>query len=384
MPDAGNGIRSNGTPITGNDPNDANTKNSTTIQKGWVKHIVSKWGKGTPKYYIMDNEPSIWHSTHRDVFPTGLKMNELKTSMLAYSAAVKSIDPTAKVVGPEEWGWRGYIYSGYDQQYGSQHGYSSFPDKAANGNMDYLPWLLKQLRASDLATKAKTLDVFSVHYYPQSGEFGNDTSTAMQLKRNETTRELWDPNYTAKNWINNKVQLVPRIKGWVKSYYPGLQTAVTEYNWGAENHINGATTQADIYGIFGRESLDMATRWTTPDSNTPTFLAMKMYRNVDGKNNGFGDTSVYALPPNPDELSSYAAIRSSDGAMTIMVINKVLTGTTPVSLRLVHFTPGTKAQAWQLTSANTIKALPALTLTSTTLKATVPAQSVTLFVIPKA
>ena len=61
----------------------------------------------------------------------------------------------------------------------------------------------------------------------------------------------------------------------MNSYYPGTLTGITEYNWGAENHINGATAQADIYGIFGREGLDMAARWTTPDATTPTYKAMQ-------------------------------------------------------------------------------------------------------------
>jgi len=66
-------------------------------------------------------------------------------------------------------------------------------------------------------------------------------------------------------WINDTVKLIPRLRGWADTYYfPGTPIAITEYNWGAESHINGATTQADIYGIFGRENLDMATRWTTP------------------------------------------------------------------------------------------------------------------------
>ena len=75
-------------------------------------------------------------------------------------------------------------------------------------------------------------------------------------------------------------------------YYAGTPIGITEYNWGAEGHINGATTQADIYGIFGREGLDFAARWTTPDTATPTYKAMKMYRNYDGNRSTFGDTSV--------------------------------------------------------------------------------------------
>jgi hypothetical protein len=80
-------------------------------------------------------------------------------------------------------------------------------------------------------------------------------------------------------WINDRVQLIRRLKNWVNTYYPGTPVGITEYNWGAENHINGATTQADVYGIFGREGLDMAARWATPAATTPTYKAMKMYRN---------------------------------------------------------------------------------------------------------
>ena len=108
------------------------------------------------------------------------------------------------------------------------------------------------------------------------------------------------------------------MKGWVAAYYPGTKVGITEYNWGAEGHINGATAQADILGIFGREGLDVATRWTTPDASTPTYQAMKLYRNYDGNNSTFGDTSISVAVPNPDILSAFAAIRSSDGSLTAM------------------------------------------------------------------
>ena len=68
-------------------------------------------------------------------------------------------------------------------------------------------------------------------------------------------------------------------------------------------YINGATAQADMLGIFGRENLDLATRWTTPDPSTPTYLAMKMYRNYDGAKSAFGDTSVLDTGPDPDNCS---------------------------------------------------------------------------------
>jgi Glycoside hydrolase family 44/SdrD B-like domain len=386
FPDAGNGVKSGGGYVTGNDPADANVPSDSTFQQGWVQHLVGRWGTaavGGLRYYLLDNEPSIWHATHRDVHPAGATMEELRDRIGDYAAKIKAVDSSAVVVGPEEWGWSGYLFSGYDQQYGSLHGWANLPDRANHGGADYLPWLLGQLRQRDAATGQRLLDFFSVHYYPQGGEFSDDVSSAMQLRRNRSTRSLWDPGYTDESWINDQVQLVPRLRSWVAANYPGTKAAVTEYNWGAEGHINGATAQADILGIFGREGLDMATRWTTPDAQTPTYKAIKMYRNYDGNKSTFGETSVHATVPNPDNLSAFAAERGSDGALTVMIVGKQLSGDTPVTVNLANFTSAGQAQVWQLTSANAISRLNDLSYTGNSLQLSVPAQSVTLLVLPK-
>jgi len=205
----------------------------------------------------------------------------------------------------------------------------------------------------------------------------------MQLLRNRSTRSLWDPTYVDQSWINDKVMLIPRLRSLVNTYYdPGTPVGITEYNWGAEAYINGATAQADILGIFGREGLDIAARWTTPDATTPTYKAIKMYRNYDGNKSVFGDTSVAAGGPNPDNVAVFAAQRGSDNAMTVMVISKYLSGTTPVSIALNNFANGGVAQVYQLTSANAITRLTDLTISGTTASFTAPAQSITLLVIP--
>jgi PKD repeat protein len=383
FPDAGNGIlKSTNQPVSGNDPNDANVQNSSLYQQGWIQHLINTWGlavNGGQKYYILDNEHSIWHSTHRDVHPTGATMDEIFSRMTDYASQIKGTDPGALIAGPEEWGWSGYFYSGYDQQWGSIHGWSSLPDRTNHGGADYLPWLLGQLKADN----RHLLDIFTVHYYPQGGEFGNDVSTTTQLLRNKSTRSLWDPNYVDQSWINDKVMLIPRLRNWADTYYyAGTPIGITEYNWGAEAYINGATTQADILGIFGREGLSLAARWTTPDASTPTYKAIKMYRNYDGNKSTFGDVNVSATGPNPDNVAVFAAQRSSDNALTVMVISKYLSGTTPVSINLSNFTPAGMAQVYQLTSANAISRLADLSLTGSTAAFTAPAQSITLLVVP--
>jgi hypothetical protein len=390
-PDAGNGVGTNSTThtywlITTNDPTDANFLTNSVFQQAYVQHLINRWGlstNGGVRYYLMDNEHSIWFSTHQDVHPVGPTMQEIRDKMFDYASMVKSNDPNALVVGPEEWGWSGYFYSGYDQQNSGQQ------DRAANGGWDYMPWLLDQFRQRAANTNQRLLDYFTLHCYPQGGEGGNDISSSTQLLRNKSTRQFWDTNYVDLSWIgqqatNTILMLIPRIKNWVTTYYPGTKTGITEYNWGAEAYINGATAQADILGIFGREGLDLGTRWTTPDPSTPTYLAMKMYRNYDGNKSAFGDTSVAATVPNPDNLSAFAAIRTNDSALTIMVINKDLNNATPITVNVTNFANSGTAQAWQLTASNVITRLADVPYANGTVSNQLPAQSITLFILPTA
>jgi hypothetical protein len=200
MADAGNGLKPDGSHIEGNDPADANTRNSPEFQQEFVKHLVRKWGtaaKGGLRYYIMDNEPALWNGTHRDVQPTGITMQELVDKTIAYSNAVKAVDSGALVVGPEEWGWTGYSLSAYDSQQGAKLNWdrSKMPDRQKMGGMDALPWYPRATAQRGEKSGKRVLDVFTVHIYPQGGEFGDDVSRDMQLRRNRSTRALWDTNY---------------------------------------------------------------------------------------------------------------------------------------------------------------------------------------------
>ncbi len=389
-PAAGNGVSlATGLNITTNDPTDANMTANTNFQAGWVQHLTNQWSTATNGgllYYIMDNEWSLWDSTHRDVHPVGATMTEVFTNFCNYATMVKGIDPNALVAGPEEWGWPGYLYSGYDQQWsGANNDYNpaDYPDRKAHGGQDFGPWFLSQVQQRSQAAGQRLLDVFTLHCYPQEGSVSGDAvDTATELLRNQSTRVFWDTNYVDPSWINTNIMLIPRMRSWVTTNYPGTKIGITEYNWGAEPYINGATAQADIDGIFGREGLDLATRWTTPDPSTPTYLAMKMYRNYDGNKSTFGDTSILTSVPNPDDLSAFGAVRTSDGAMTLMVINKDLNNATPITANITNFNATGTVQRWQLTSANVITQLANIKLANNVLSDMVPAQSITLYVLP--
>jgi PKD repeat protein len=92
---------------------------------------------------------------------------------------------------------------------------------------------------------------------------------------------------------------------------------------------------------------------------------------------------VAASGANPDNVAVFAAQRASDSAVTVMVISKYLSGTTPVTVALNNFSAAGTAQVYQLTSANAISHLSDLALSGSTVSFTAPAQSITLLVLPK-
>ncbi len=117
--------------------------------------MISTWGlasAGGLKYYLMDNEPSIWNGTHRDVHPVGADYSEIYNDYLNYAGAVRALDPTATIVGPEEWGWLALFYSGYDQQNGT----GPASDYATHNNTYYYPWLMQQLYSYQISRPASS------------------------------------------------------------------------------------------------------------------------------------------------------------------------------------------------------------------------------------
>jgi hypothetical protein len=392
--DAGNGIlQASGAPVTDNDPADAGTPNSPALQREAVAHLVARHGlarRGGVRWYLLDNEPSLWHTTHRDVQPIGATMDDVRRKMIDYARAIKAADPTAQVVGPEEWGWSGYLHSGHDQQWSRAHHWCcTAPDRSAHDRQDYVPWLLAELRMASERHGLRLLDVFSLHCYPEGGVHSQDVSPAMQRLRNRSTRMLWDPDYLDPSWIQERVRLIPRMQEWVAQHFPGLRTAITEYNWGAETHMNGATAQADLLGIFGREGLDLAARWEAPARGTPPYLAMKLFRNHDGRRLSFGDQSLGTEVPDADRLAAFAALREADGALTVMLVHKELGAPARLRLQLSGFPAHAPAQVWQLAgtrtgSTATLSRLPGLSVANDrSVALEVPAQSVTLLVLPR-
>jgi hypothetical protein len=384
--DCGNGVRTNGAWITGNDPKDTGSAIGPDFVTDWIDHLTARYGtaqNGGVAYYNLDNEPMLWNSTHRDVHPQPAGYDEIRERTYQYAAAIKSADPSAKTLGPVLWGWCAYLYSALD-------GCSPGADYLNHGSLLFVPWYLQQMKAYDRTNAVRILDYLDLHYYPQANgvalsSAGGSSTQALRLR---STRSLWDASYIDESWISDTasggvaVHLIPRMKGWVGASYPGTMLAITEYNWGALNHLNGALTQADVLGIFGREGLDLATLWAPPVATDPGVFAFLMYRNYDNAGNGFGEMSIEAASADQGIVSVYAAQRNADRAITVLVINKTANSLTS-NVSLAGFTSVSPAAVYRYSGAN-LSAIDRATdqvVSATGFTATFPGNSITLLVL---
>lgn len=425
-PDGVSGCTSaGGCNITGDDPTVCcQTINTATWAQGWVNYLVSKFGtaaNGGVAIYDLDNEPAWWDAVHRDVHPVPSTYDEVTNNGIATAKAVKTADPTAAVSGPVIDYWWNYFYSKKDIEQGWGSGpcyqpWDNATDRAAHGGVPMIEYYLQQFNSASTTSGSRLLDYLDLHTYFAGSYNGSGVGlttagdTQEQIVRLNSTRVFWDstytdpnfpqPNYgTDSNYTTNcsvplqAPQLIPMAQAWVAKDYPGTKIAFTEYNWGGQENMNGAVAQADILGIFGKYGLDLATLWGPPDPTTqvPGLMAYEIYRNYDGKNSMFGDSALNSISANQGQLSVYGAVRSSDKAMTIVVINKTY-GPLTATLSLENFTStsGT-AQAFLYSNANinAIVAQPAVTIaspsgggTTSTISYKFPTQSITLFVIP--
>src|SRR5262249_24796513 len=157
--------------------------NTTALEQGWIQHLINTFGNsqnGGVQYYTMDNEPALWSSTHRDIHPNAETNTELINDIITYASMIKSLDPGAKIVGPEEWGWL-----------------AEYKDGAGNfgpGGVPVQVALLQAMQQYQTQHGVRLLDYFTNHYYPQGdlsgqnhNEYSDNVDQATELLRNQST-----------------------------------------------------------------------------------------------------------------------------------------------------------------------------------------------------
>jgi hypothetical protein len=336
--DCGNGLTTGGQKINDKDPLNTDILNTPAIQRSWVQHIVSKWGNSQKSgiIYQLDNEVSNWNFMHRDVHPAAVTYEEIVNQTITYASVIKEVDSTASVAAPSEiqFGW--------------------YPDWGGDKNVIYF---LQNLKAYETQHGKRILDSFDVHY----------------------------PDADDNHWP--KLTDVAHLRGVVDQYYPGTGISFSEWTMAGKGPLNGALAVADQLGHYAKNAALWASLWglSTTDINGPLGFTLKVFRNYDGKGSMFGDQYVSGTSSENDAvLSIHSAIRTSDGALTILVINKIASDQdTNVSIK--GFTHAGTAQVFEYGAANqgAIVSKPPVNVNSQGFSRTFSAYSLTLVILPK-
>ena len=302
----------------------------TVYQDEFVNFLVNKLGKahdGGIKFYSLDNEPALWPSTHPRIHPERTRYDEMVKRTEAIATEIVKLDPTAMNLGAVAFGWSEFM------------SLSDAPDfKEHNAKYGtYLDYFLASMKELEAKHKKRLVHVLDIHWYPEARGTKRitekDTSPKTVAARLQAPRSLWDATFTEKSWITGTwgkpIRLIPWLLERIDARYPGTKLGMTEYNFGAPDHISGGLAQADVLGIFGREGLYLGNYWGDGPGNgpLPSYIksAYRLYRNYDGKRGTFGDTAVAATPADIAKASIYAATDTKrKGQLTILVINKEL------------------------------------------------------------
>jgi mannan endo-1,4-beta-mannosidase len=293
----------------------------------FVNLLVNKLGhadKGGARFYSLDNEPALWPGLHVRIHPDKTTYKEIIERSEATADAILAVDPTAFVLGGIMYGWGEFL------------NLTDAPDAIENNKKydRYLDFFLAEAKRLEAKHGKRLVHALDVHWYPENRGSKRitekDVSPKTVAARLQAPRSLWDPDYVEKTWIGDSlgksIRLIPWLMERIAERYPGTKLTMTEYNFGAGEHISGGLAQIDVLGIFGREGMYMANYWGDNAGNTVlppyTQAAYRMYRNFDGRNGRFGDTAVAATTDNA-KASIYAAVDAKN-ALTMIVINKEL------------------------------------------------------------
>ena len=299
-------------------------------------------------FYMLDNEPDLWSSTHSEIHPSPATYAELVQKNVDFATGIKSVAPNAIVFGPVDYGWAGYANL----------------QNAQDGNgRDWLDFYLSSMKAAEKTAGKRLVDVLDVHWYPEATGGGmritdDGTSAAEVAARLQAPRSLWDPTYVENSWItqccsNGAIALLPRLMQKVAANYPGTKLSISEYNYGAGPSISGGLAEADTLGVFGAQGLFAAALWELSQTNSNfIYGGFALYRNYDGKGGTFGDTSVSLTSSDIASASAYASVFAQNGTNVIIVaINKTASAKT-AGITITHTATLNAADVYVLTSAS--------------------------------
>jgi hypothetical protein len=312
-------------------------------------NIEKKYGV---EFWSIGNEPTLYEGVYKNRNES-YDFHRFNQEWRAIAEAMKAVDPTIKLVGPEI----------------NQFSYDFTPGVTTNYSEMHENWLIEFLRAN-----GDLVDVVSVHRYPFPASRVSGAPSMDEIRLNA---QEWD------KLIIHARELIHEHAG------RDLPIAITEFNSAYDKSNGGETTpdshvnaiwMADVLGSMIKNGVFMANQWALTakagygglglvgqDDVFPSYYTYQMYKK-------FGSELIYSSSDDPD-LSIYAA-RREDGALTVMVVNLSLAEKTK-NLRIGN-QKQVQAETWLFDPTHKVEIMGQSDLSS---PITFPSQSITLYIL---
>ncbi len=298
------------------------------------------------RYWGIGNEANLFANDQVMNLP-GYTAEQFSTDWRFFAEAMKEVDPSIKLIGPET------------SQFIAQ-------PTASYGN-EFDEWLITFLKKN-----ADLVDVVAVHRYPFPASVQSGPPTKDQLRANSVE---WDT-------------IIPRLHSLVREHTGrDLPVAITELNssWSPntggeatmDSHFNGIWF-ADVMGRMIKQDTFMLQQFAVSgkfgmmgrDQLFSQGLVYQMY-------NRFGTERIYAAT-DQQYVTIYAAKRP-DGALTLMVIN-LNSGPKTIELKVDGF-QADQAEVWLLDLEHSAEQVASVSFSAVNTLSLSP-ESVTLYILP--
>jgi hypothetical protein len=297
------------------------------------------------EYWSIGNEPTLYERDTGEPYDT-VRFNQ---EWRAIALAMKAVDPTIKLMGPELHQW----------------GTSAESTLRDSSGRDWMVEFLKE--------NGDLVDVITVHRYPLWKPYAGAVSPS-DLREN--TKEWEDLVIYLRQLIHEHTGrdlpiAFTEVNSDPRSVMMGEATPDTLYN---------AIWYADVLGKLGQQNVFMVNQWVVSQPTTglglfmkstirPTLYTFFLYKH-------FGNERVYASS-DFEYVNIYAA-RREDGALSVIIINlndeqKNL----PLSIDGMRFE---SAEVWRLDEAHQAEQIDSVAIGQYT-DLTLPAWSATLYIL---
>ncbi|MGE5572381.1 MAG: glycoside hydrolase family 44 protein [Bacteroidota bacterium] len=283
-----------------------------------VRFLNVEHGLGV-RFFEIDNEPFIWHETHRDYQKQAIGYDEYLERFVAFSRAMKEVDPSVVVMGPSNCNPTYYLRS------------AVAGDRLARG--EWIPYMLRYCAGYEARHGLRVLDAVSFHRYPIYRSFSAKEVRAKPQDILDATRGWWDPSYDSRLLDPTSESaaraILPLFRRWIDENYPGTALAITEYNLDFDSSIEyppdvRALWLAEVLGELARHDVRYGVYWNLQEGGhhglvdmdgrpAGPYYAFRLYsRNLTGR----------ALPVKGELARVHAfATLNQDGAVVVLVNN---------------------------------------------------------------